>query len=315
MNRSIIVLSCILSAVFLAFGSDAQESAQIRRIGFLGSAAPQDILVRAFREELKKLGYEEGRNITLEYRSTATDLVKIPVDVIVADGATWTRAAKDATGVIPIVMTSSTDPVGLGFVASLARPGGNITGLTSVSGELGGKTLELLKEIVPRVTRVAVPAPPNQSTEIFLKETETAARALGVQLIPLMVRGAEDFDRAFGAATKARANALLVRISVGTSSAHRKQFTELAAQSRLPAIYTASIWTVNGGLISYGADRIAMYRRAATYVDKIFKGSKSADLPVEAPTKYELVINLKTAKQIGLAIPANVLARADKVIR
>jgi putative ABC transport system substrate-binding protein len=180
---------------------------------------------------------------------------------------------------------------------------------------LGGKTLELLKEIVPRLARVAIPAPAGRSTKIFLKQTEASARALGVQLIPLLFQGPENFEDAFTTATNEKADAFLVRISAGTAAAHRRQFIELAAKTRLPAIYTASNWVDAGGLMAYGRDRIAMYQRAATYVDKILKKAKPGDLPVEAPTKFELIINLKTAKQIGLTIPPNVLARADTVIR
>ena len=276
---------------------------------------------------LRDLGYFEGKNIAFEYRSTegkserrpdqVAELVNLKVDIIVADGTGASLAAKKATSAIPIVMTSSSDPVGTGLITSLARPGGNVTGLTSVTGELGGKLLELLKEIVPRLTRVAIalPGPDSPASKLFLKETEAPARALRVQLIALWVRGPKDFESAFRVATKERANALLVRVPPATFSAHLKELVELTAKSRLPAISPARNWVDAGGLMSYGADQNVNFRRAATYVDKILKGTKPADLPVEAPTKFEFVINLKTAKQIGLTIPPNVLVRADRVIK
>jgi ABC-type uncharacterized transport system substrate-binding protein len=237
------------------------------------------------------------------------------VAIILADGTSPALAAKQATSKIPIVMTTSSDPVGTGLIASLARPGGNVTGLSSNSQELGGKNLALLKEIVPRLTRVVMPTPGSSSDDIYLKGTEAPARALGVQLLPVIVRGPEDFENVFRVATQKRANALLSRLQPRTSSADRKQFVELVAKSRLPAVYVSTNWVESGGLISYGPDRIAMYRRAATYVDKILKGAKPADLPVEQPTKFEFIVNLKAAKQIGLTIPPNVLARADRVIK
>ena len=244
------------------------------------------------------------------------DLVHLKVDIIVVGGSGAARAAKKATSTIPIVMTSSTDPVGIGLVASLTRPGGNVTGLTSVTGELGGKLLELLKEVVPRLTRVVIPAPATSPTEdLFIKETESPARALKVQLIRFPVRGPQDYESIFRVASKERAHGLLVRIPVFTPSAQRKQILELAAKNRLPAIYQAKAWVDAGGLMSYGQDPDISYRRAATYVDKILRGTKPADLPVEAPTKFELVINLKAAKQIGLTIPQSVLYRADRVTK
>jgi putative tryptophan/tyrosine transport system substrate-binding protein len=213
-------------------------------------------------------------------------------------------------------MTTSTDPVGTGLIASFARPGGNVTGLTSLSGELGGKLLELLKEIVPGLSRVIIPAPAKSATEdLFVKETEGPARVLKVQLIRVPVPGPEDYDKIFRVATKERANALLVRIPASTPARHRKRFVELTVKNRLPAIYTAINWIEAGGLMSYGQNRNAQFQRAAAYVDKILKGAKPADLPVEAPKDFDLVINLRAAKQIGLTIPPNVLARADRVIK
>ena len=309
----------------LSFQAEAQQPARVARIGYLadsGSSPPQ-----AFLEGLRDLGYVEGKNIAFEYRTTVgkserrpdqvAELVHLKVDIIVADGTGPTLGAKKAASAIPIVMTSSSAPVGAGLIASLARPGGNITGLTSVTGELGGKLLELLKEIVPRLTRVgiALPGPDSPASNLFLKETQAPAQALRVQLITLWVRGPKDFENAFQLATKERANALLVRVPPATFSPHLKQFAELAAKSRLPAISPASNWVDAGGLMSYGADQNASFRRAATYVDKILKGAKPAELPVEQPTKFELVVNLKAAEQIGVSIPPNVLARADRVIK
>ena len=324
MNKKILVIG--LTAVILTCGhlAYAQQKTKVHRIGFLRAAAPPEAYIEGFRQGLRELGYLEGKNIVIEYRyaegksdrlpDLAAELVRLPVDVIVIDGNAATAAAKNATRTIPIVMQTG-DPVGQGLVASLARPGGNITGLTSISAELGGKLLELLKEIVPRLTRVAIATPDSLAAKLFLKETEVPARALRVQLIHLVVRGPDDYEGAFQAATKERANALYVRLVPETSSAHRKQIVELAAKSRLPAIYTARDWVDTGGLISYGPDRVDMYRRFATYVDKILKGTKPADLPVEQPMKFEFVINLKTAKQIGLTILQSVLFRADKVIK
>jgi len=317
-------LVALVLVALLAQTAEPQQAAKVPRIGYLagdGSSPPQ-----AFVQGLRHLGYIEGKNITFEFRTTgkserwadlAAELVRLKVDIIVADVTGAIVAAKKATSTIPIVMTDSTDPVGTGLVASLARPGGNITGLTSVSGELGGKLLELLKEIVPGLSRVVIPGPSvgSPATDLFMKETEIPAQALKVQLIRFPVRGPEDFESVFRVATKERANGLLVRLAQRTSAAHRKQFVELVAKSRLPAIYGASNYVDAGGLISYGADRNVQLQRAATYVDKILKGTKPADLPVEAPTKFELVINLKAAKQIGLKIPQSVLYRADKVIK
>jgi putative tryptophan/tyrosine transport system substrate-binding protein len=317
----------LLGAVFLALCvSAAAQQAHIPRIGYLaaeyGSSPPKD-----FVQALRDLGYVEGKNIAFEYRTSEgktgaypdllADLIRIKVDIIVTSASGATLAAKKATSTIPIVMTSSTDPVGTGLVASLARPGGNITGLTSVTGELGGKFLELLKEIVPRLSRVLIPAPAGSITEdLFIKETEGPARALKVQTIRFPVRGPEDYESIFRAAANERANGLVVRLPPSsTPASRRKQFTELAAKNRLPAIYGTKVWVESGGLVSYGQDQNMRNRRLATYVDKILKGAKPADLPIEAPTKFEFVINLKTAKQIGLTIPPNVLARADKVIK
>jgi putative tryptophan/tyrosine transport system substrate-binding protein len=325
MSKKIFYFALCAMLFALSFPVEAQQPKKVSRIGYLsggGSSLPQ-----AFVQALRDLGYTEGKNIVFEYRTTEgntgrypdliADLVRVNVDVIVADGTGPALAAKQATSTIPIVMTTSTDPVRTGLVASLARPGGNVTGLTSVSGELGGKLLELLKEIVPALSRVVVPgpAPGSPSEDLFIKETEIPARALKVRLIRAPVRGDEDIEGVFQLAAKERAHALLVRIPPNAPVARRRQFVELAAKNRLPAIYQAQTFMDLGGLIMYGADRAAAFQRVATYVDKILKGTKPADLPVEAPTKFELIISLKTAKQIGLTIPQSVLYRADKVIR
>jgi putative tryptophan/tyrosine transport system substrate-binding protein len=224
-------------------------------------------------------------------------------------------AVKKATSSIPIVLPSSTDPVGTGLVTSMARPGGNVTGLTTLTEELGGKQLELLKEMIAGMNRVAILRPRGLANDIFVKATEPTAQRLGVKLIPLVFRGPEDFDDALRSATKERANGFIDRLGSTTSSADRKRVVDLTMKNRLPTISSFTDWADNGGLITYGADRNAIYRRAATYVDKILKGAKPAELPVEQPTKFEMVINLNTAKQLGLAIPPNVLARADRVIK
>jgi putative ABC transport system substrate-binding protein len=268
----------------------------------------------------------EGKNIVIEYRyaegkldrlpALAAELVRLKVDIIVTAGAIPTRAAKEATSTIPIVMTQDGDPVGTGFVASLARPGGNITGLSTLAPEISGKQLELLKEIVPRLSRVAVLGTstlPGYAQS--LKETELVAGALKVQLQYLDVLSPKDFETAFRAAGKGRADAVLMLVAGGVASAHRTQILDLAVKSRLPVIYNRREFVEAGGLMTYGVSLTDLDRRAATYVDKILKGRKPADLPVEQPTKFEFIINLKAAKQIGLTIPPNVLVRADKVIK
>ncbi|MEK6601351.1 MAG: ABC transporter substrate-binding protein, partial [Candidatus Binatota bacterium] len=300
---------------------------KVPRIGFLAAVSPSALSARieAFRQGLRELGYVEGKNITIEYRyaegkldrlpALAAELVRLKVDVIVTGGATNTRAAKEATNTIPIVMSQDTDPVASGFVASLARPGGNITGLSSLTADLSGKRLELLKEILPKLSRVAVfGTSTSPSTAPSLKETELAAGAFGVQLQYLDVLGPKDIETAFRAASKGRADVVLVLASA-VFVLQRTQVVELAAKSRLPATYPQSDYMDAGGLMFYGPSIADLFRRAATYVDKILKGAKPADLPVEQPTKFELVINLKAAKQIGLTVPPNVLTRADRVIR
>ena len=307
--------------------AEAQQPAKIPRIGYLTGATPsgQAARIEAFRQGLRELGYVEGKNIFVEYRyaeekldrlpTLLVELVRLKVDAIVTAGPPGTRAAKEATVTIPIVMAHDSDPVGNGYVTSLARPGGNITGLATLAPEISGKRLELLKETVSRLSRVAVLG---NSTEPgnaqVLQETELAAGAFKVQLQSLDVLAAKDIGTAFRAASKGHADAVLVLPSSILTS-HRTQVADLAVKSRLPGIYWQSEWVENGGLMSYGVSYTDLFRRAATYVDKILKGAKAGDLPVEQPKKFELVINLKTAKQIGVIIPPNVLARADRVIR
>jgi putative tryptophan/tyrosine transport system substrate-binding protein len=305
----------------------AQQAKKVPRIGFLSAISPSSVSVRteAFRQGLRELGYVEGKNIVIEWRYAegkidrlsefSAELVRLKVDVIVSSGPTPIRPAKEATATIPIVFTFDSDPVGNGFVASLARPGGNITGLSTLAPEISGKQLEILKEIVPRLSRVAVlgnsTRPGNAQA---LRATELAAGAFGVQLQYLDIIGPKDLETTFQAAGKGSAEALLVLPSPVTTS-HRIQLADLAVKSRLPAIYPMSESAEDGGLMSYGTNVADLYKRAATYVDKILKGAKPADLPVEQPIKFEFIINLKAAKQIDLTIPPNVLARADKVIK
>ena len=318
-----------LGTMLFAFSpaAEAQQPKKVSRIGFLSAVSPSSISPRteAFRQGLRELGYVEGKSIVIEYRwaegkfdrmpDLAAELVRLKVDVILSGGPTATRPAKGATGTIPIVMAFDNDPVGSGFVASLARLGGNITGLSTLSPEISGKQLELLKEIVPRLSRVAVliisKAP---GTAQALKEMELAAGAFGVKLQYLEVRDPKDIETAFRAASKEGADAVIVLPSPVTLS-QRRQVVDFAATRRLPGIYWATEFVEAGGLMTYSVSFTDLFRRTATYVDKILKGAKPADLPVEQPTKFEFIINLKAAKQIGLTIPPNVLARADKVIK
>ena len=291
------------------------------------TTSPSVIAARteAFRQGLRELKYVEGKNIVIEWRSAegkadglpglAAELVGLKLDIIVAAAPPVTRAVKEATSKIPVVMAQDTDPVENGFVASLARPGGNITGLASLAPEISGKQLELLKEIVPKVSRAAVLGTSTRPGNAqLIKETELTAGTLGVRIQYLDVLDSKDVATAFGAAGRGRAEAILV-LGGPVLNSHRAQIADLAAKNRLPAVYGQAEFIDAGGLIFYGASINEMFRRAATYVDKILKGAKPADLPVEQPTKFELVINLKAAKQIGLTIPPNVLARADKVIK
>src|SRR6266498_1160321 len=321
---SVVVVVVLLAVAVIA---GAQQPKKDPRIGYLQAPPRSAVAVRndAFRQGLGDLGYVEGKNVLIEWRfaegkseripALAAELVQLKVDVIVTGGSILTRAAKEATSTIPIVMAQDNDPVGNGFVASLARPGGNITGLSTLASEISGKRLELLKEIVPKLSRVAVIGnSTNPGNAQALKETELAAGAFKVQLQYVDVLDPKDIETAFGAASKGHADAVLVLTSAVTNS-HRKQIVELAVKNRLPAIYYTAEWVEGGGLMNYGASFTDLYRHAATYVDKILRGAKPADLPVEQPTKFELIINLKAAKQISLTIPPNVLVRADKVIK
>jgi putative ABC transport system substrate-binding protein len=323
------VISFALTALFSALcaSAEAQQPKKIPRIGYLAGASRSAIAFRieAFRQGLRELGYVEGKNITFEYRyaegnfrrqkELAAELVRLNVDVIVTSGPASTRAAKEATATIPIVMTFHSDPVGSGSVASLARPGGNITGLSTLAPEISGKQLELLKEVVPKVSRVMVLGSSyNPGNALVLKEMEAAARAFNLKLKYLDILDAKEIEGAFRSAINERAEAVVV-LAGTVIIAQRARIAEMAIKSRLPSIYERREFVEAGGLMSYGISIIDLDRRAATYVDKILKGTKPADLPVEQPTKFEFVINLKTAKQITLTIPPNVLARADKVIK
>jgi putative ABC transport system substrate-binding protein len=324
------ILFWLLAIILLitALPVQAQQSQKVPRIGFLlapsRSALPERI--DAFRQGLRELGYLEGQNIVIDYRyaegkfdrlpDLAAELVRLKVDVIVAAGGIQAiRAAKNATNATPIVMTGALDPVSDGLIASFARPGGTVTGLSLGGSELYGKRLELLKETLSKVSRVAVfwyrtnPAMPS-----YLKEIQASAQALGLQILSLEVRTLNDFDGVFQATSKGGAGALTVSTHP-IFTGNRTPILDFAAKTRLPGMYPWREYVEDGGLMSYGTNLSDLYRRAATYVDKILKGAKPAELPVEQPTKFEFIINLKTAKQIGLTIPPNVLARADKVIR
>ena len=317
---------CFLFFALCVF-AEAQQPKKIAKIGYLGpgSSATGAHLLEAFRQGLRELGYVEGKTFVLEVRygetraerlpELARELVGLKVDVIVASTDVAIAAVKRETQTIPIVMRNSSDPVGTGLVASLARPGGNVTGLSSLSPELSGKRLELLREAVPGLSRVAFLWNPDiRGAVLDYNETESAARSLGLQVQSVEVLRAEDLDRAFSTVTKQRAQALV--FSAGAIGfANRGQVASFAQRNRLPSMYAQSEYVDAGGLMSYGTNFTDLSRRAATYVDKILKGTKPADLPVEQPKKFELVINLKTAKQIGLTIPQSVLYRADKVIR
>jgi putative ABC transport system substrate-binding protein len=307
---------------------EAQQAKKVHRIGYLSprSAAVEKILFPAFLQGLRELGYTEGKNIVIEQRHVAagqrerlrelaTELVRLKVDVIVASSSDTAQVAKEVTTTIPIIFTVSPDPVGSGLVQSLAHPGGNVTGLSDFHGDLVAKRLELLKEVVPSASRIAfLWNSASSSGPLQLKELQAVAPALGVTLLSFGVKGADDFDRAFAAMGKERPAALVVHGDPLLAN-HQRRIFEFAVKNRLPAIYTLELWVEAGGLMSYGAHFPDLWRRAVTYVDKILKGAKPADLPVEQPMKFELVINLKAAKQIGLTIPPNVLARADKVIK
>jgi putative tryptophan/tyrosine transport system substrate-binding protein len=322
------VFRIVMCALLLALSNpaQAQQSAKIPQIGYLNGGFLSGIAgrIEAFRQGLRELNYVEGKNIVIDWLSAegkgdrlpelAAELLRRKVDVIVTSGGNPTRAAKAATSTIPIVMTNDGDPVGDGLVASLARPGGNITGLSTFAPELSGKRLEILREIVPKLSRVAVLGTRDTPGSPTLRELERAAKAFGVKLQYLNVQNPKDIETAFRAASKERADAVL---TVGNPilASQRTQIAEFAVKNRLPAIYHQSFYAEAGGLMFYGVNQLDLDRRAVTYVDKILKGAKPAELPVEQPSKFEFIINLKGAKQIGLTIPPNVLVRADRVIR
>jgi putative ABC transport system substrate-binding protein len=319
----------VIAFVLMVSGAvaQAQEQSKIPRIGYLTASTPAANSHRSegFQQGLRELGYVEGKNIIVEWRyaegkfdrlpALAAELVRLKVDIIVTSGATGTRTAKEATNTIPIVMAQDRDPVASGFVASLARPGGNITGLSTLAPEISGKQLEILKEIVPKLSRVAAigssAEPGNAQVQ---KELELAAHALKLQLQYLDVVAPKDIETSFRAATKGRAEAILV-LQTQFFAPNRKKIIDLAVKSRLPTTYSGQSYVEAGGLMTYGVNVNDLDRRAATYVDKLLKGAKPADLPVQRPAAFELVINLKTAKQIGVTISPQVLSRADRVIR
>jgi putative ABC transport system substrate-binding protein len=326
------IVTIILSLLTAPLAAQAQQPAKVARIGYLLSGVLESpetrVLLDAFRQGLRERGYVEGQNIVIEYRAAdgklerfpglATELARLKVDLIVAPNTSAGRAVQQATTTIPIVTIVMGDPVGDGLVASLARPGGNITGTTFLGPELVPKRLELLKEALPRVSRVAALWHPDayaeRTTRAMLQETEAAARTLGVQLQLVEVRRPDEFDRAFSTMTRERAEALIVLPSPMLFT-ERRRIVDLAARHRLPAMYQAREFVELDGLIAYGASIPDLWRRAATYVDKILKGAKPADLPVEQPTKFELAINLKTAQALGITIPSSLLFQADRVIQ
>jgi putative ABC transport system substrate-binding protein len=329
--KKVAALSLLIAVALVAFAVivEAQQPKKVFQIGYLSNtdAATDSSRAEAIRLALRKLGYIEGQNIAIEYRYSegkrdrapelAAELVRLKVDIIVvAGGETWIRAAKNATKTIPIVMVGlGTDPVKAGLVKSLARPGGNVTGITALSRELGGKRLELLKEAVPKISRVAVLYDPANPNSVEVKEDlRIAARALKLTILPSEARAADDFEKVFAAMSKERPDGLVV--TGGTlMRPNQKRIAGFALKSRLPSVSSSEEFVDAGGLMSYAADDADNYRRVAIYVDKILKGAKPADLPVEQPTKFELIISLKTAKQIGVTIPQSLLYRADKVIK
>jgi ABC-type uncharacterized transport system substrate-binding protein len=322
------IIGLALGSILLALGlpAQAQQPRKISRIGYLSSGDPvsRGYRIEAFRQGLKELGYTEGKNIIIEYRfaearsdrlpELARELIGLKVDIIFAGGTPATEAAKNATRTLPIV-TSSDDPVGRGLVAGLPRPGGNITGLTNLAVQLVGKRLELLKEVIPGLSRVALLCnPSNPRSDLGMRETEVVAQSVGVQLHVAEVQDRDDLERAFAALKRDRAEALITLRTPLIVNDLAKPIIHLADKSRLPAIYDDRIFPQLGGLMSYGVNLADLDRRAATYIDKILKGAKPVDLPIEQPTKFDLVINLKTAKALGLKIPAHLLMEADKVI-
>jgi putative ABC transport system substrate-binding protein len=321
---------CIVSCAMLfalCLSAQAQQPARIHRIGILIPTSESNLSARVetFRQRLRELGYVEGKNIFIEYRyadgklerlpDLADELVRLKVDVIVTPGGSAILAAKKASATIPMVFAAAPDPVGSGLVSSLARPGGNITGLSMMAPDLEGKRLELLKEAFPKAARVAFLRDRSGARgNLAVTEMEAAAKALGLKLLSLEVRSLDEFEGAFARAKKERAQALITSTG-GLINTQQRRVLDFAAKNRLPAIYHYSDFVEAGGLMSYGPDNRDLWRRAADFVDKILKGTKPADLPVEQPTKFEFIVNLKSAKQIGLTIPPNVLVRADQVLK
>ncbi len=321
--RTIGLISTLALGLFAApFPTEAQQARKVYRIGYLftGSTASEKSLLAAFQQGLQELGYLEGKNILIEQRygkrhqrpALAAELVRLKVDIIVTGGG-GARAAKKATSTIPIVITYHADPVRAGLVASLAHPGGNVTGLSDYHGHLVTKRLELLKEVAPLASRVGLLLKPDHRTNRrMLKDIQAAAPALGMTVRPLEAKGPDDIDRAFATIRNERLGGFLQLFGLED---HRRRIIDLAAKNRVPAIYTLGEWVAAGGLMSYGANWPVLFRRAAVYVDKILRGTKPADLPVEQPTKFNLVINMKTAKQLGITIPPEVLFQVTKVIK
>lgn len=330
MKRIVLNLSTLLfGTVIFAWVNvaEAQQAGKVYRIGHLTSHSRSDVVPthQALYKSLRELGYIDGKNIIIETRYTegkrgrypdlVAELIRLKVDVIVSGSPRALRLAKKATSTIPIVMAwSSDDPVTMGLVSSLARPGGNITGMTSFHADLNGKRLELIKETVPQISRVAVMYTPGGSAPQQLKEVQVAARALNIQIQPVKVQRPADFDNAFSEVTKGQANALFI-IRTSFMRRYASRINSFAERSQLPTMWNARLYVARGGLMSYGADPVATYQRAATFIDKILKGRKPADLPIERPTKFEFSVNLKTAKKIGLTIPPSLLYRADKVFK
>jgi putative tryptophan/tyrosine transport system substrate-binding protein len=326
MTKHIILFAVCSILLVTCSAVDAQPAKKIPRIGYFSLSAGPSERDEAFKQGLRELGWVDGQTVRIEYRwmagkldqlsIAAEELVRLNVDLIFATTARVIRAAKEATNKIPIVMPAASDPVGDGFIASLARPGGNITGMSAMILEIEGKRLELLREIIPSIARVSFL---NYGTDLTAQrstqEAQDAGRRMGIRIQLLLISDAKDLEGAFSAMVKERANALAVQPLLITNIGQGRRIAELAVKNRLPTVADSKDFIDAGGLLSYGPDRLALWSRAATFVDKILKGAKPADLPVEQPTKFELVINLKTAKQIGLIIPPNVLARADKVIR
>jgi putative ABC transport system substrate-binding protein len=325
MKRHTITLLVALALLAAPLAAEAQPAAHSPRIGVLRPGLPLDPYIETFRRALRELGYVEGRDLTIEFRwahgrvdrlpQLAIELARLDVDLIVTAGTSSTRAAQRATNTIPIVMAAVGDPLSSRFVRSLARPGGNITGVTLLQSGLGEKRLALLKQVIPKATQVAVLRNPTTASDVsrLWSETAAAAQGLGVRLRVHEARGVRELREAFSVMVREQAQALLV-LPDPTFTAERGRITELAATNRIPTMYEAREFAVAGGLISYAPSLADQFRRAATFVDKILKGAKPADLPIEQPTKFELVINLKTAKALGLTIPPSVLARADEVI-